>query len=54
MLIEHGEILSDSDIKFVGGCVLVFCRFIECCEDRTYSLDFGELVLEIIFDGLHA
>ena len=54
MLIEHGEIGSDGCIEFVLGCVLIFRRFEECGENRSDSVNFGEFVLGVISDGLHA
>ena len=39
MLVKHGEIHSDSSIDLVGGCGLVFGRFIKGGEDGLYSVD---------------
>ena len=44
MLVEHGEIRSNSSIELVGGCVLIFRGFIECGKDGSYGFDFREFV----------
>ena len=40
VLVKHGEICSNSSVKLIHGCGLVFGRFVEGGEDSSYSVDF--------------
>jgi hypothetical protein len=54
MLIEHGDIRSDSGVELILGNIFVCVGFVECGENGSDCGDFKKLIFSVVSDGLHA